>query len=56
MGYSRGQMKMLLRDRERNLKRLKEFQQDNKVFIILKGHGIHGTFEMECMDYNQLKV
>jgi len=49
-------MKTLLKDRERNLKRLKEFQQDNKFFIILKGHGIHGTFEMECMDFNQLKV
>jgi len=41
-------MKMLLRDRERNVKRLKEFEQDNKVFIILKGHAAY----MELLKWN----
>lgn len=31
-------------------------QQDNKGFIMFEGTmAIHGTFESECIDFNQLK-
>ena len=34
----------------------KSVQQDNKGFIMFEGTmAIHGTFESECIDFNQLK-